>query len=72
MAFIKTEKKKSGTYLRLVESYRDETGKPRHRAIATLGKAEDFSKKTLRRMGEIFLELSGETIPERKEKSIKK
>lgn len=71
MAFIKTEKKKSGTYLRLVESYRDETGKPKHRTVATLGKAEDFSKKTLRRMGEIFLELSGETIPERKEKSIK-
>ncbi len=46
MAFIKIEKKDSGTYLRLVESYRDKDGKSKHRTVATLGKAEDFSKKT--------------------------
>ena len=71
MAFIKTERKKSGTYLRLVESYRGEDGKPKHRTVATLGKAEDFSKKTLRRMGQIFLELSGEKYQVETKKSMK-
>ena len=44
----------------MVESYRDENGKPRHRTLCSLGKAEDYSKKTLRRIGQIFLELAGE------------
>jgi len=71
MAFIKIEKKDSGTYLRLVESYRDEEGKSKHRTVATLGKAEDFSKKTLRKIGQVFLELSGEHYPEETKKSMK-
>ena len=59
MAFLKKEKKASGTYLRIVESYRDKTGKSKHRTLYKLGKAEDYSKKTLNKIGHIFLELSG-------------
>jgi transposase len=70
MAFIKTEKKASGTYIRIVESYRDEKGKPRHRTLCSLGKAEDYSKKTLKKIGSIFYALSGEALPEEKPDSI--
>jgi len=61
MAFLRTEKKKSGTYLRIVESFRDNDGKSKHRTLYNLGKAEDYSKKTLKRISQIFLELSGES-----------
>ena len=61
MAFLRTEKKQSGTYLRIVESYRDKQGKSRHRALYNLGKAEDYSSKTLKKIGKLFLELSGES-----------
>ena len=70
MAFLKKEKKKYGTYLRMVESYRDEIGKSRHRTIANLGKAEDYSQKTLKKIGRIFLELAGEEYQEKETKTI--
>jgi hypothetical protein len=55
MAFLRTEKKKSGTYLRIVESYRDKDGKSKHRTLYNLGKAEDYSKKTLKRISKTKL-----------------
>ena len=63
MAFLRKEIKPSGTYLRIVESYRDKNGKSRHKTIYNLGKAEDYSKSTLNKIGKIFIKLSGETIP---------
>ncbi|MBU7009144.1 MAG: hypothetical protein HXS46_00520, partial [Theionarchaea archaeon] len=40
MSFLKTSKKKSGTYVYEVEGYRDEEGKVRHRYIRAVGKLD--------------------------------
>ena len=39
--FVKPTKSKNFTYAQLVESYRDEEGKNRHRVIFNLGRVED-------------------------------
>lgn len=62
MSFLRIEKKKSGTYLRILESYRDEKGKARHRILFNLGKVEDYSPEQLRRMGLKLYELGGGDI----------
>ena len=62
MAFIKKDKLKSGVYLRIVESYRDENGKAKHRTLHQLGKVSDYTPKMLRRMGERLYELGGGNI----------
>lgn len=62
MAFLKKEKKESGTYLRIVASTRDKNGKPTHKTLYNLGKAEDYSKQMLRKMGKTFLELAGDDV----------
>jgi len=62
MAFLKIDKKKSGNYLRIVESYREGGSSCRHKTLCHLGKAEDYSEKTLKKIGKIFLKLSGEDI----------
>lgn len=59
MAFLKVEKKKSGTYLQIVETYRNESGSPRHRTLYNLGKAEHYRPETLRAMGKKLFELGG-------------
>lgn len=59
MAFLKVEKKKSGTYLQVVETYRNESGSPRHRTLYNLGKAEHYRPETLRSMGKKLFELGG-------------
>lgn len=64
MAFLRTEKKTSGTYLRIVESYRDDNGKTRHKTLCNLGKAEDYSQKTLKKMGQMLINLSGIATPQ--------
>lgn len=69
MAFLRTEKKKSGTYIRLVEAFR-ENGKTRHRIIANLGKTEHYSPQMLRRIGERFYELGGGDLKELLGKSL--
>ncbi len=38
--FVKVTKSGPRRYVKLVESYRDEAGKPRQRVIATLGRLE--------------------------------
>ena len=57
MPFLRVEKKKSGTYLRILESYRNEQGKSTHRTLYNLGKVEDYSPQQLRRIGIKLFEL---------------
>lgn len=59
MAFLKREKKQSGTYLKIVESRRDNSGKSVHKTLYNLGKAEDYSQQALKNLGRTFLELAG-------------
>ncbi|MCP4553224.1 MAG: IS1634 family transposase [Bacteroidetes bacterium] len=63
MAFLRTEKKKSGTYLRIVESYKL-AGRPKHRTIHSLGKAEDYPPHQLENIAKKFLELAGMNMGE--------
>ena len=58
MAFLRVEKKKSGTYLRIVESYKLE-GKPKHRTVHSLGKVEDYPPNQLENIAKKLLELAG-------------
>lgn len=62
MPFLRVEKKSSGTYLRILESYRDTLGKSTHRILYSLGKVEDYSPEQLRRMGIKLYELGGGEI----------
>ena len=59
MPFLRIERKKSGTYLRILESYRKEDGKPTHRILHSLGKLEDYTPEQLRRIGIKLYELGG-------------
>lgn len=59
MPFLRIEKKESGTYLRILESYRDTSGRPTHRILYSLGKAEDYTPEQLRSMGIKLFELGG-------------
>jgi len=59
MSFLKIERKSSGTYLRIMESYRDEGGQARHRIVHSLGKVEDYTPEQLRQIGIRLYELGG-------------
>jgi transposase len=59
MSFLRIEKKKSGTYLRILESYRDDRGKTTHRILHNLGKVEDYTPEQLKNIGLKFYELGG-------------
>ena len=45
--FIRASRSQGRTYLRLVEGFRDEQGKTRHRQIAQLGRADQLSEETV-------------------------
>lgn len=62
MPFLKIERKASGTYLRITESYRDEQGATRHRILHSLGKVSDYSPEQLRSIGLRLYELGGGEI----------
>ena len=62
MAFLRRESKNGVTYLRIVESYRDDDGKSRHRTLYNLGKAKNYSCESLKKMGQSFYELGGGTV----------
>lgn len=62
MAFLRVENKKSGKYLRIVESYRDDTGKSKQRILYSLGKVEDYTPEQLRRIGSKLYELGGGSL----------
>jgi len=62
MPFLKIERKSSGTYLRITESYRDEQGNTRHRILHSLGKVSDYTPEQLRSIGLRLYELGGGEI----------
>ena len=61
MAFLRVEKKKSGTYLRIIKSFKVE-GVTKHKTIHSLGKVEDYSADQLERIAKKLVELSGGNI----------
>ncbi len=64
MAFLRKEIKKSGTYLSICESYRDEAGKVQRRVLRHLGNAKDYSEESLERIGRQLIEIAKGPIPE--------
>ncbi len=61
MAFLRAEKKKSGTYLRIIQSYKI-GGKSKHKTLHSLGKIEDYSSDQLERIARKLVELAGRSI----------
>jgi transposase len=59
MAYLKVERKQSGTYLRILESFRNSEGKPTSKVLYSLGKVEDYTPAELRNIGIKFFELGG-------------
>jgi len=56
-------KEKPIYYLQLVQSYRDESGKPKHRVICTLGREEDLiNSGTIDSLAQKFADLSDKFI----------
>ena len=61
MAFLRVDKKKSGRYIRIVQSYKD-NGSPRHRTLYSLGKVEDYTPDQLENIAKKLLSLAGKSI----------
>lgn len=61
MAFLRVEKKKSGTYMRIIQSYRVD-GRSKHKTLYSLGKVEDYSPDELERMAKKLMELADRKI----------
>lgn len=59
MPFLKVERKASGTYLRILESYRNDAGRPTSRVLHSLGKLADYTPDQLRSIGIRLYELGG-------------
>lgn len=59
MPFLRVEKKSSGTYLRILESYRNAKGKSTNRILYSLGKVQDYTPEQLRNIGIRLFELGG-------------
>ena len=64
MAFLRHEKKTSGTYLRIVQSYRDSDGKNKHKTLYNLGKLEDYKPEALKKISQTLYQLAGGEIAE--------
>ncbi len=64
MAFLRKEIKKSGTYLSICESYRNEAGKVQRRVLRRLGNANDYSEQSLERIGRQLIEIAKGPTPE--------
>jgi hypothetical protein len=58
MAFLRIEKKKSGNYMRIVESFR-KNGKPKNKTLYSRGKVEDYSTAQLESIAKKLLEAAG-------------
>jgi len=58
MAFLRIERKKSGNYMRIVESFRV-NGKPKNRTLYSMGKVEDYSTAQLESIAKKLLEAAG-------------
>lgn len=70
MAFLRKEKKGGATYLRIVQSYRSQDGKSKHRTLYNLGKAENYSSGALKKIGAALYELGGGSIDELENKQL--
>lgn len=70
MAFLRAEKKKSGTYIRIVETFRKD-GQIKHKTLYSLGKTEDYEPEQLKSIGEKFIALAGLPINEIASKSFR-
>ena len=64
MAFLRKEIKKSGTYLSICESYRDEAGRVQRLVLRHLGNASDYTNESLERIGRQLMEIAKGPIPE--------
>jgi hypothetical protein len=64
MAFLRKEIKKSGTYLSICESYRDEAGRVQRRVLRHLGNAKDYNEESLERIGRQLIEIAKGPTPE--------
>ncbi|TVR76002.1 MAG: IS1634 family transposase [Saprospirales bacterium] len=64
MAFLRIERKSSGSYLRIVQSYKDEQGKSRHKTLYSLGKVEDYPPEQLENIGKKLLQAAGLSLEE--------
>lgn len=65
MAFLRVDKKKSGTYFRIVQSYKED-GKPKHRTLHSLGKSEDYTPEQLQNIAKKLNELAGKALEDNK------
>ena len=70
MAFLRKEKKGNATYLRIVQSYRSEDGKSKHRTLYNLGKAENYSPDALKKIGAALYRLGGGSIDKLESKQL--
>ena len=70
MAFLRKEKKGKATYLRIVQSYRSQDGKNKHRTLYNLGKAENYSPDALKKIGASLYQLGGGSIEELENKQL--
>lgn len=64
MAFLRKEIKKSGTYLSICESYRDEAGRVQRRVLRHLGNAKDYNEESLERIGRQLIAIAKGPTPE--------
>lgn len=64
MASLRIDKKPSGHYMSIVESFRDNAGKPKIKILASLGKIENYNPQTLRSAARKLYELTGGDISE--------
>lgn len=64
MSFLRKEHKKSGTYLRICENYRDSQGKIVRKILFNLGKLEDYPPESFKRIALKLYALTGGDIQE--------
>ncbi len=63
MPFLRIEKKASGSYVRIVTTYREQ-GKVRQKTLYNLGKLEDYSPETLKAIGAKLYRAGGGKLEE--------
>lgn len=59
MAFLRIDRKKSGQYISIAETYRTANGKVRTRILYNLGSVADYTPAQLQRIGKQLYELGG-------------
>jgi len=64
MAFLRIDRKTSGSYLSIAETYRTDQGKVRSRILFNLGKKEQYTPDQLKRIGSRLYELGGGELKE--------